>query len=420
MSQETDKQRISDISRQYFVHMKYNAVNSITDGIFFTLGTGMASGTVLTYFVSTFTSSNAVIGLLTTLHSLLVNVPQFFVAPYVEKKETYKPALKMLGFFQRVVWLLLGISTFLLAQKFPVFYLVLLYFFYGLFGLFTSACSVLWISLITKVIPHDHQARFFGVRYSLCGAAEILGSFAASMIFKFVPYPTNYGIIFVIVFILLMVSYYFMSNVYELPTQVKKIRQTGYFSRIKEILIEDRNFLMYFISTVAIILGKAGFSFQVIYAKVKLGISSEQAAFIATGIFISQTAGYIFWSYINTKFNYKKSIEMSSLLFIPAIVAMLLMDNIFMLYVSVALFGFAQSARNSGENNLVIAICPREQDKPAYVGLRNTLLGPFFAFVPLLAGVVADIFNYEIMFMGSIIFVVIGYILMKFFVKLEK
>ncbi|MBZ4644945.1 MAG: major facilitator superfamily 1 [Clostridia bacterium] len=235
-----------------------------------------------------------------------------------------------------------------------------------------------------------------------------MGSFAASMIFKFVPYPTNYGIIFVIVFILLMVSYYFMSNVYELPTQVKKIRQTGYFSRIKEI------------STVAIILGKAGFSFQVIYAKVKLGISSEQAAFIATGIFISQTAGYIFWSYINTKFNYKKSIEMSSLLFIPAIVAMLLMDNIFMLYVSVALFGFAQSARNSGENNLVIAICPREQDKPAYVGLRNTLLGPFFAFVPLLAGVAADIFNYEIMFMGSIIFVVIGYILMKFFVKLEK
>ncbi|MBZ4644944.1 MAG: hypothetical protein JG777_433 [Clostridia bacterium] len=79
MSQETDKQRISDISRQYFVHMKYNAVNSITDGIFFTLGTGMASGTVLTYFVSTFTSSNAVIGLLTTLHSLLVNVPSSMV-----------------------------------------------------------------------------------------------------------------------------------------------------------------------------------------------------------------------------------------------------------------------------------------------------------------------------------------------------
>jgi hypothetical protein len=83
------------------------------------------------------------------------------------------------------------------------------------------------------------------------------------------------------------------------------------------------------------------------------------------------------------------------------------MSTEWMLYGAVAIFSFAQSARNFCENGLVMEICG-DGERPIYMGLRNGLLAPFFAASSIIGGILTDWLGFKVVVIMAIPFTIIG------------
>ncbi|MDP4094191.1 MAG: MFS transporter [Bacillota bacterium] len=403
--------------------LKRNYIYSTIDGSLFALAMGMVPlNTVILYFISGYVSQKWLIGLLSFINVLLTFSPQILASKKIERLKYLKPFMLITSVMIRILWLILGLTVILFAKNNKSLFIILFYIIYSLIGLASAFSNISWLNFIVKIIPAHVRGRFLGIRSSIAGVFESTGALLMGLIIKILPYPFNYGILFLTVSALTFISFWVLSLSKEEKSQ-EYARNNDYqsvISRIGYVLKNDMNFTKYLI-TVALIagLGKMAFAFQIIFAKDKLGINEVQLS-ISSFIFLaSQSLGYLLWGIIGDKRGFKLTLEISAIIFLPAILFTYMMSSIFIFYLSMCLFGLAQSARNCNENNLAIVLCKNPTDQPLYIGLRNLLMGPFFAMTPVLAGLILDFMGYDILFIVSTIFVLSGLYVMRFHV-IEK
>nr|WP_232841531.1 MFS transporter [Caldicellulosiruptor acetigenus] len=373
-----------------YKNLKRNSIISIADGAVFAIGSGMLPvSTVIVYFISNYVHSNTLIGLLTTLNVLLSNSPQILVAKKLEMLESYKEYFIKVALLMRLMWFLLAIDVFVFATTNELLFVILFYLIFSLQGFFASFANITWFNLILKLVPERQRSKFFGIRSSIGGLCETFGAFLMGRILRLLRFPYNYGLLFLISFLIMMISLYIASMMIEMPIKKpkKEVDNKHYFRNMFLILKEDRNFTYYLLSVLFIgALGKMPFGFQTIFAKNSLSISTQHVAIATTILLFSQTVGYMLWGLIGSKYGFKSTLLISALIFLPAIYFTYLMSSVSIYYLSVALFGVAQSARNVNESNMATKLCKDPLKQPSYIGLRNFLMGPFFAFNSIIAG----------------------------------
>lgn len=399
-------------------YLKRNYILNTADGAVFTLAMGMVPlNTVLIYFISDFVSQKWLIGMLSCLNILLMFSPQVLVSKKLEQLRYYKPFLIFTSVLLRVLWLLMGLDVILFAKSNPVLFTVLFYIFYSLNGLFSAFSGITWLNFIVKIIPGEFRGKFFGIRATICGIFESTGSLLMGVLVKKFPYPANYAILFITVGVLTFISLAFLSCVKEFESRrdITESKNGSLISRMSYVLKNDNNFTMYLVS-VALIggLGKMIFAFQIVFAKDKLGITGMEVSYATFILLACQTLGYLIWGILGDKYGFKLTLVISAIIFIPSIILTFLMSDLLIFYLSIGLFGVAQSARNVNENNLAINLCRNENNQPLYIGLRNLLMGPFFAFSPVLAGVIYDFLGPVTLFVLSTVFMLGGlYVLLS-------
>jgi len=405
-------------------NLKINTIYSVIDGSIFATASGMlATNTVIVYFISKYVTTKTLIGLLTTVNVLLSNSAQILMAKRLEESERYKPLLFRFAVLLRFTWFLLACNVFLFAERNNTLFIILFYLIFSLQGLFNAFTSFSWYNLILKVVPERYRSRFFGIRSTFGGIFETLGAFLMGKILKLLPYPYNYSLLFLTAFLIMMISLYFLMQIKEPVFKKPKIvlDKKEYYKNMLRILKEDKNFTMYLLSVVFIgSIGKMPFGFQTIFAKELLHISAQDVAMATTILLFSQTIGYMIWGIVGTKKGFKATIAISAVIFLPALYFTFSMHSKFIYFISISLFGLAQSARNVNESNLAANLCKDPLKQPSYIGLRNFLMGPFFAFNPMIAGAIIDILNARWLFYISTTSMLIGLIIVTFFVKENK
>jgi len=410
-----------DIKQDNETHVKRNYIFNTADGAVFALGMGMVPlDTVLTYFISKFVEQKLLIGLLTFLNVLLTFTPQILVSRKLERLKLYKPFLIGMALVLRALWLLMGINVLLFADSDPVLFTVLFYLIYSLIGLTSAFTNITWLNFIVKIIPQDFRGRFLGIRSTIAGVFEATGALLMGYIVKHFAYPVNYGVLFLAVGVLTFISLGLLSfsKENESVKQIEEVEAKSYLAKMKDVLTYDRNFTSYLVS-VALIggFGKMAFAFQIVFAKERLGIVEQQVSYAAFILLASQTVGYLIWGLLGDRYGFKRTLEISALIFIPTIFLVYLMSNKLMFYFSMGLFGIAQSARNVNENNLAINLCRAEEKQPLYIGLRNLLMGPVFALNPVFAGLLYDFFGRNVLFPISAAFMLSGFLVLFKYVK---
>src|SRR5512141_2945879 len=95
-------------------HLRYNVFFNTLDGGFFGFAIGFASFvTVLPLFVSTFTDSAVLIGLIGSLRAIGWQVPQLFTTNHVAGLRRYKPTVILMTLNERFPFVLLaGVAWF--------------------------------------------------------------------------------------------------------------------------------------------------------------------------------------------------------------------------------------------------------------------------------------------------------------------
>lgn len=406
------------INKKYLTR---NYILNTADGALFALAMGMVPlNTVIIYFISGFVAQKWLIGLLTFLNVLLSLSPQILVSKKLEKLRYYKPFTVVTGLMIRGLWLLMGLDVILFADKSPILFTVLFYILYSLIGLASAFAGIGWLNFIVKIIPREYRGRFLGIRSTIAGIFESTGSLVMGVIVKSFPYPFNYAVLFLIVCAVTTVSITILafSKEHESVKEMGKTENSSYVSRMYNVLVRDVNFTNYLVSVVLVGgFGKMAFAFHVIFAKERLGIGISQVSYATFILLICQSIGYLLWGLLGDKYGFKCTLELSTLIFLPAIFLTYLMSSLLIFYLSMGLFGVAQSARNVNENNLAINLCRNEEEQPLYIGLRNLLVGPFFAFGPVIAGGLYDAFGYQALFIISALFMAAGLYVLRMKVR---
>ena len=387
-----------------------NVIANFGDAVFLEAANGMTPlGTIITSMLRYLTPSKTIISLVGALNSIVQGVPQLFAARKMETAIHLKPLLLFYAFLQRFMWFAMALLTVTIIPWNKPLFIPFFIITYGVYGYFVGQVSLVWINYMIKMVPGGSLGRFLGFRAALGSAAAIGGAFLSKWGLERFDFPYNYAFIFCLAGVMGAASLLFLSSTMEGVRQPRPVKpkEMDFLHRAWQIMKKDRNFQAYLLSTMFIVFGKFAFPLQVVYAQEKLGIGVGQVAMASVALMAGQTVGYLLWGWVVDHTSFKTSIILSTMFFIPSLILTYLMHNEWMLYAAVSIFAFSQSARNFGENVLVMEMCT-EEDRPIYMGLRNGLLGPFFAVSTILGGVLTDLIGYRTVVLIAIPFMVIG------------
>ena len=399
-------------------HIKRNFFANILDAGFWFFGDSfVAAYTILPVFMSTLTDSPILIGMIPALEGAGWFLPQLFLAKHIESKNRRLPLVLKLGVFDRVPYLFLALGAYLVLKLDQKVAIVLFLLFYGIKAFSSGLVALPWQELIATVIPVSHRGRYWGFSLILGKLLGMFGAIIAGLMLAKITYPLNYAYMFLVGFICVAISYIFLS----LNIEPKINRQTfakniNVWGRIKVILDANKNFAVFLVNRGFVFLSFMGLGFVTVYGIEKFHLPISYSAIFTAVMLIAEIVGFGIWGTIGDKDGYKRVIEVCNLFLIVGLVALLFVDSIWGLYIVFGIISFAHSGEFIADQNIAMEF-GKEADRPTYIGMSKTLIGPFLLVAPIIGGGIVKLWGYKSMFLTALILAVFAFGIIKFFVK---
>lgn len=384
-------------------HLRHNTIVNLLDGAFFGSALGFASFvTVLPLFVSNMTDSALLIGLIPAIHMMGWQLPQLFTANRLSQQKLYRPAVLKATIHERLPFLGLALLAWFsssMDRQLALVLTFLLLIWQGLGGGFTANA---WQSMIGKIIPSERRGTFFGLQSA---AANLLSSGAAVLagliLAQFFP-PRNFSLVFLLAAVSMGISFFFLSRTREpesvrpeppLPTQM-------FWSNLGAILKRDGNFRWFLGARMLSQLAVVAFSFYTVYVVRYHGLSEVQVG-VMTGVLLGiQTLANPLVGWIGDHWSQRIALEIGAgAAALSAILAWWAPSPVWF-YLVFSLAGIANAALWTVTLAMTLKF-GQETERPAYIGLANTLVAPATILAPILGGLLADHLGYTAAFQAS-------------------
>ncbi|MCK4249613.1 MAG: hypothetical protein KAX15_07520, partial [Candidatus Omnitrophica bacterium] len=204
----------------------WNFALNIASGGFDNFGLSLVGPlTVLPAFLTLFTRSNFIIGLLPALFVFFWTFPQILTAFYTSHFRQKKNVIVFLRTAYALPWLILAILLMLFVLK-PGsgISMVIFFVFLSLFALLGGFTVPTWASFISKLIFPNVRGRFFALRIFVGTIFGILASFIVKNILEIYEYPFNFSLIFLLAFSMFLLGTVFLAISKEplTPYQIKR------------------------------------------------------------------------------------------------------------------------------------------------------------------------------------------------------
>lgn len=399
--------------------LKHNYIANIGDGAFFGFGVGFASyTTVIPLFISTLTSSATLIGLIPAIHNMGWQLPQLLIANRISKMERVKPYVMFMTVNERLPILGLGLVSLLLSRLNTTTVLILSFVLLVWQGLGAGFTANAWQIMISKVIPGEIRATFFGFQSAASNLLASLGAFLAGLLITKVAAPLNFASCFLIAAGLYVVSWFFLDQTREPKRLIgpETISSTPIWKNIGVILKEHASFRSFLISRFISQFGMMAFAFYTVFAVSKLGMTAIQVGIMTSVLMITQVVANPLLGWLSDKWSRKGVLVLGGVCAVISAVLALTVTNPNLFALVFILNGIA----NTSYWTIGITVSLEfgdEVTRPTYVGMSNTLIAPSTILAPLLGGVLADIFGYPVTFIVSALFGIIAVIMLGLLVK---
>lgn len=407
-----------DLQRIIQPHATRNMVVSVTEGVFDAIAMGMIPlNTVVTYFISDYVNNAFLIGLLPTLQAVCNALVQMAFNGKMNGLARFKPLCNLGVLLFRSSWLIISILILFFNRMHPMGFVCVFYAIYCFNGLCQGITSLTYSQMMNKVIPNRVKGRFFGVRGAFNSAAGIIGAQIGGAIIASNGDIERFGYLFLIAFVLDMVSVVFQFSLWEPAIKMrrddapKKQREINFFADAKRLMQGDRNITFYIIAMFLITIGMSFFTFQTSHSKEALGLTGGQLGIVTTIMYASQTAGYLFWGWLTDRKGYRISLIVGQTGFVLYLVMAFLAKNAGMTYVMTAIYGLANSANLLGARNMVFKMCAYEE-RVSYYGVVNLTLTIAAATASMITGGLIDWIGYGYSALACLMVTVPGLLLL--------
>lgn len=401
------------IERDY----RFNFLVNTLDGASFWFGLSFISTSIiLPLYISHFTNNPILIGLIPFLSTSGVLIPQLFTANAVERAPVKKIIAANFGFFlERMPLFLMAPATYLLATADPMLAMIVFFVLLAWHAFGAGLIIVSWQDMIAKIIPVEKRGRFFGITNFIGNGTGILGALAVTILIERVTFPLSYVYAFGVAGLMIFISWLFLRQTREPAVQSAKPRvsQLDYLRSLPKLLRDDRNFLKYLISQMVFSLSGMSTGFLIVYAVKTWNLPDAKAVGFTIAMQIGLTAANLFFGFLADHKGHKLSLEICLLLNVTALGLAVIAPNPVWFF---AVF-FLRGAVNAGIFISGISIVYEftgAENRPTYIGLANTLPGMVGALAPLIGGWMIGVFNYQIMFILSIVIGAASLVMLRF------
>lgn len=383
--------------------VKRNFFLNVFDGSIYSFAMSFVSlQTVLPVFVKKISGSDIAVGMIQVIWLVGFNFPQIFVSNHVRKLGYKKPWMLNTALIQRVPWLILGLITYFFIEHVDTNAALLIVLFGLALAAFGGSINLPgWFDLVSKITPVQLRGRLFAYRAVFGAALGIAGGWAVSIILESVSYPENFSLLFLIAFLVTMISYTFLIFLKEeqpnLPLNTFTYKE--FVKKLGVIIRDEKNFRNFIISDSLLMLAYMSNAFLAVNAMEKFNLSDAYAGYFTVVMMISMVIGSLYFGYLADKKGHKLNLIWTSVFTFIACLAALMSPVVEIYFICFAASALTISLSQVSRLTIIAEIC-KEDDRPTYISLTNMITAPF-VLSGLLGGWLASSFGYASVFIVS-------------------
>ncbi|NLA57569.1 MAG: MFS transporter [Firmicutes bacterium] len=361
--------------------------------------------TTMPLLVDRLTGSSLLVGLLGTLRFAGMWLPALPVANFVKHRERKLPWL-LYACLARIPIGFLG-AALLFAHRIPTALLIALVFItHSLFWLGEGCAGLTWTDIVGKCVPERQRGRFFGLMQAFGSLGAFCLGFLVTRVLESdaLSFPANYGILFILSFVLFMGSFASIALVKEPPGKVYKEAEpfAQFLRRLPEYLKREPVFVRIVAKIFLIGLSGLALPFYVVYAKEILGLPVSAAGYFISAQTLGSVVGGLFWGYMGHSRGYRMVIGYvgiaQALAPATALSAALLpftSGRLTLMLLAYFFLGIGASGWSVGTNCILETVPP--QDLAVYTALSSTMQIPLFL-APFVGGFIVTTAGYGVVF----------------------
>jgi len=404
---------------------RHNFAFGIANGAFLMLGDTLIHPTlVLALFVSQISHSNLLVGLVPVLSTGVWFLPQLFVAGFVQRSDRRLPLAIWSTVARSVSIAALGLLGFLIGGRHPSLLLVAFFVAYSIYNLTAGIANVPFVDVIARAVPANRLAFFFGQR-NLWGG--VLGFMAGFLIQRILAdqssFPHGFTILFALSAVALAVGTVTMALISE-PGPAPVRQRTSLASQLRDAprFFANRHFRRFLTFRAFLSIAAIADPFYVVYTRQQLGAPAAVVGIYVSILTVSLFAANLLWSPLADRQGNRLVLQFAALIRMGIPLLALALPPLMrwspisqrggdhLLYYAFGLvflaYGVAITGQNLANMTYLLDIAP-EQERPAYVGLVNTILG-VVSFVPIIGGTLVDHFGFQVLFIVAFLIAFAG------------
>ena len=396
---------------------RWNFTVNVLDGATFWFGMSFLSSTViLPLFVSHFTSSPVLIGLIAFLTAAGPLLPQLLVAKAVAHAPRKIVFPAYIGFFvERLPLIILPAAVWLLADGPPVRALTVFFILYAWHCGGVGVILVGWQDLIAKIIPADRRGRFFGITNFIGNGTGILGALALPFFLLISDFRTGFTIAFSVAAFCMLASWGFLLLTREPAIESSLAASTwlDYLARLPSIVRQDGNFRRFLVSQSLTALSGMASGFLLVHVVHIGSLTNAQAGTFTVWLQAGLALANLGFGFLADRFGHRRGLEWGLLLNVVSLLLAWLIAAPWAFSLIFFLRGAMSAAQFISGSALVYEFSAAE-DRAVFLGLANTIPGLVGAIAPLLGGLLGGLLGYPMLFAISGVVALAGWAVYRF------
>jgi MFS family permease len=379
-----------------------NYAGHLAHGLFGQTGFRLLNApTFIPAYIFSISGSELAVGLARTLQALGMFLSPVLGATLIEHRKRVLPVGFVVGALMRLQVLGIALSGLFLPDSLALF---AAWGFLLLFGFFMGMQGVIFNFLMSKVIPVQRRGVLMGLRNFLAGLTASAVAYAGGhYLVDSNALGNGYAATFLVAFALTAVGLSMLLLIRE-PVPPDRRAPSRLASRLRDLpalLRSDRPFTIYFSARALATMGRMAVPFYILFAGTRIEVSGAVLGQLSLAFLLAQTSTNLLWGWIADRTGFRLIFLLSLVLWMLSALVLMQSFEIWMLMGVFAGLGAGQGGFMMASQNLVLEFGARE-DLPMRIAVANSASELVGAIGPLLGGLLAMFWSYELVFWVAI------------------
>ena len=348
-------------------------------------------------YIYLLSQSNLTVGLALAGQSLGMALSSIWSATLIEHRRRVMPVVFGVGWLMRAQVLGLALSGFFLDGDAA---LAAVCVFLALFGFFWGMQAVSFNFVIAKVIPANRRGQLGGMRNFLGGlSASAVAWLGGKYLVEANAFGNGYAATFMVAFILTSIGISALSFLRE-PESLAVRAASSLAQRLREVpamLRGDRQFARFFVARALAAFGMAAAPFYAIHTGQFIDLSGATLGYLSLSFLLAQTASNLLWGRIADARGYRLVFLLSVGLWLASTLALMFSSSLVCFVLAFCGLGAGLGGYQLASQNFVLEF-GAHQELPMLIAVSDTASHLMMAAGPLLGGVLAHHFGFDLVF----------------------